>query len=95
MLWILQAGYADDVSPSNRFTGLLTPDPELGGYAVVCPELGVASQGETVEEALVNIQEAVECFLESFDEGEEPEVQPAPMVTSFTAEPNKTGIAAK
>ena len=30
-----------------------------------CPELGVYSQGETVEEAKVNLTEAVELYLES------------------------------
>jgi predicted RNase H-like HicB family nuclease len=30
----------------------------------LCPELDVASQGNTVEEALGNLKEAVELFLE-------------------------------
>ena len=30
-----------------------------------CPELGVASCGDTVEEALVNLREAVELYLEN------------------------------
>ena len=37
---------------------------EGNGYVVLCPELDVASQGETIEEARANIQEAVELFLE-------------------------------
>jgi len=37
------------------------------GAAVVskCPELGVASCGDTVEEAIANLREAVELFLEN------------------------------
>jgi len=39
-------------------------EPE-GGYSVVCTDLDVASQGETIEEAIDNIKEAVELYLES------------------------------
>jgi predicted RNase H-like HicB family nuclease len=42
-------------------------EPE-GGYSVVCTDLDVASQGETVEEAMENIKEAVELYLESAEE---------------------------
>jgi predicted RNase H-like HicB family nuclease len=37
---------------------------EDDGYVALCPELDVASQGDTVEEAHTNLQEAVELFLE-------------------------------
>jgi predicted RNase H-like HicB family nuclease len=33
-------------------------------YVAYCPELGVASQGKTLEEAQKNIQEAIELYLE-------------------------------
>lgn len=36
---------------------------EDGGYAVYCPALDVASQGDTVDEAKKNIAEATLCFL--------------------------------
>jgi predicted RNase H-like HicB family nuclease len=39
-------------------------------YAATCPELGVASQGRTLEEAEAMIQEAVELLLEEADEAE-------------------------
>ncbi len=46
------------------FKVFLEPD-EDGGYVVVCPSLqGCYSQGETVEEALANIREAIELCLE-------------------------------
>ena len=35
------------------------------GYVALCPELDVASQGITIEEARKNIREAVELFLET------------------------------
>ncbi|RZN39228.1 MAG: type II toxin-antitoxin system HicB family antitoxin [Methanophagales archaeon ANME-1-THS] len=46
------------------FTALLREERE-GGYSVLCPELGVTSQGESIEEAKKNIVEAVELYLES------------------------------
>ena len=49
------------------FTALIRGEAE-GGYSVLCPELEVASQGETIEEAKKNIIEAVELYLESAKE---------------------------
>ena len=44
---------------------VLKRDPETGGWAVWCPELpGCASAGRTEEEALANIREAFELYLE-------------------------------
>ena len=37
---------------------------EADGFVALCPELDVASQGNTVEEARTNLKEAVELFLE-------------------------------
>lgn len=39
-----------------------------GGYSVVCTDLDVASQGETIDDAIRNIKEAVELYLESAKE---------------------------
>ena len=33
-------------------------------WVAICPELDIASQGSTVEEARTNLQEAVELFFE-------------------------------
>ena len=39
------------------------------GYAVWCPSLpGCASQGETREEAVANIQDAIQSYLEVLNE---------------------------
>ncbi len=35
-------------------------------YVVECPEVGTASQGEMVEEAISNFKEATELYLEEF-----------------------------
>jgi predicted RNase H-like HicB family nuclease len=45
------------------FTVLLEPAEE-GGYVVNCVGLPVASEGETRAEALQNIKEAIEGYLE-------------------------------
>ena len=47
------------------FKVLLEPDEEVGGYVVTCPSLpGCYSQGDTIEEALTNIKEAILLCLE-------------------------------
>ena len=38
---------------------------EGNGYVSLCPELDIASQGNTIEEARLNLQEALELFFES------------------------------
>ncbi|WP_045215651.1 type II toxin-antitoxin system HicB family antitoxin [Desulfonatronovibrio magnus] len=48
-----------------KFRVLLQPDTEDGGFNISCPALpGCHSQGETVEEALANIREAIELSLD-------------------------------
>lgn len=47
----------------RTFTAILEPAEEVG-YVVKCLELPVATQGETKEEAVSNIREAVEGYLE-------------------------------
>lgn len=44
---------------------VLEPDSETGDWAVWCPELpGCVSAGETEAEALENMREAIELYLE-------------------------------
>ena len=38
---------------------------EKDGYVSLCPELDIASQGDTVEEARENLREAIELFFET------------------------------
>ena len=38
---------------------------EGDGYVALCPELDIASQGESIEEARNNLQEAIELFCET------------------------------
>ncbi len=52
----------------RKFTVILREESE-GGYSVQCVELpGVISEGENRKEALVNIREAIEGYLETFPE---------------------------
>ncbi|RJP46549.1 MAG: type II toxin-antitoxin system HicB family antitoxin [Desulfobacteraceae bacterium] len=46
------------------FTAVVHKEDDL--YVALCPEVGTASQGETFEEALKNLQEATELYLEEF-----------------------------
>jgi predicted RNase H-like HicB family nuclease len=46
-----------------RYTAVLDPAEE-GGFVIKCLELPVATQGETKEEALANLKEAIEGYLE-------------------------------
>jgi predicted RNase H-like HicB family nuclease len=50
------------------FTALIGREGKT--YVALCPELDVASQGDSVKEARANLQEAVELFLESADRKE-------------------------
>ncbi len=54
-----------------HFKVILEMDEEVGGYIVSCPSLpGCFSQGDTIEEALENIKEAIQACLESLAEDE-------------------------
>lgn len=48
-----------------ELSAVLTPAAE-GGYVAFNPETGTTTQGETVEEALANLAEATELYLEEF-----------------------------
>jgi antitoxin HicB len=55
------------------YTVILTREPEVGGYSVAVPALPeVATQGETVEEALAMAREAIELSLEVRRDQREP-----------------------
>jgi predicted RNase H-like HicB family nuclease len=46
-------------------SAVLSPAEE-GGFVALNPETGTTTQGETVEEALSNLREATELYLEEF-----------------------------
>ncbi|HEX7242318.1 MAG TPA: type II toxin-antitoxin system HicB family antitoxin [Longimicrobiaceae bacterium] len=53
---------------TRRLTAII--EREGDGYVALCPELDVASQGDTIEEARSNLQEALELFFETADPAE-------------------------
>jgi predicted RNase H-like HicB family nuclease len=78
-----------------KFTVILTPDNEDGGYVAECPAIpGCISEGDTVEEALGNIKEAIEGCLESLAAYQQPIPEERPLiVTSVDADlPNLVGV---
>jgi antitoxin HicB len=59
-----------------KFKVILRPDTEDGGFNVSCPALaGCHSQGETMDEAITNIKEAIEGCLEVLNERAQPAAQ--------------------
>lgn len=52
----------------HEFTAVIERDGD--GFVALCPELDIASQGGTVEEARRNLHEALELFLETADDSE-------------------------
>ena len=50
---------------TQSYTAILEREGDM--YVSLCPELDVASQGATIEEATANLKEAVELFLECAD----------------------------
>jgi predicted RNase H-like HicB family nuclease len=46
-------------------TAVLTPAEE-GGFVAFNPETGTTSQGETISDALANLREATDLYLEEF-----------------------------
>ncbi|MEA3364194.1 MAG: type II toxin-antitoxin system HicB family antitoxin [Candidatus Hydrogenedentes bacterium] len=61
-----------------ELSAVLTPAQE-GGYVAFNPETGTTTQGETVEEALANLREGTELYLEEFPLS----VTGRPLLTSF------------
>lgn len=61
----------------KTFTAIL--QKEEGMYVAKCPEVGTVSQGKTVEEAIANLKEATELYLEEFPFKEESH----PILTTF------------
>lgn len=48
----------------RTFTAILEKDEDM--YVARCTEVGTASQGHSIEDALANLKEATELYLEEF-----------------------------
>jgi len=53
---------------SRRLTALIQREGD--GFVALCPELDIASQGDTIEAARDNLREALELFFECASPGE-------------------------
>lgn len=55
---------------------IIKPDKQTGtakpGFTAFCPTLGVADDGDTVEEAIKNVRGAIKAYVESLIEDKEP-----------------------
>ena len=55
---------------------IVTPDKQTGtgkaGFTALCPTLGVADDGDTVEKAIFNLKGAIQAFVDSLIEDKEP-----------------------
>jgi predicted RNase H-like HicB family nuclease len=51
---------------------IVTPDTQTGtskpGYTALCPTLGVADDGDTIDEAIQNVKSAIQVFVDSLVE---------------------------
>ena len=59
----------------------VVPHKEEDLYVADCPEVGTVSQGQTIEEAISNLREATELYLEEFPLSE----TGRPLLTTFEA----------
>jgi predicted RNase H-like HicB family nuclease len=56
------------MSSKRQLTAII--EREGSGYVAFCPELDIASQGDSIEEARSNLQEALDLFFETADASE-------------------------
>ncbi len=61
----------------RAFTAIIEKDEDM--YVATCPEVGTISQGHTIDEALANLKEATELYLEEFPLKEKKH----PLLTTF------------
>ena len=55
--------YFHEMKQTRELTAII--EREGNGYVALCPELDIASQGDTVDEARINLIEALELFFET------------------------------
>jgi len=64
-----------------KFTTVINKEDKW--YVARCVELGVVSQGRTIEEAQENLKEAVELYLEDLPKAKKQLPKYAPLVTTL------------
>ncbi len=66
------------------FTAIVTREKKF--YVALAPDVDIASQGETIEEALANLKEALELYFED-DDAIRPPLTDKPIITLVEASP--------
>ena len=66
---------------SQRWTAII--EREDDGYVSLCPELDIASQGDSIEEARANLVEALTLFFETAASSE---IEKRPWATTYLAD---------
>ena len=55
---------------------IVSPDKQTGtgkpGFTALCPTLGVADDGDSIEEALVNVKGAIKAYVDSLAKDKQP-----------------------
>lgn len=54
------------IADMKRLTVELIADPDLGGYTARVPDIPAYGEGETEEEAIADLKEALVAFIEAF-----------------------------
>ena len=54
----------DNLGKTQTLTAVLRKESDL--YVAECPEVGTVSQGQSIDEAIANLKEATELYLEEF-----------------------------
>ncbi len=68
----------------SALTAIIHKEEDM--YVANCPEIGTVSQGQTIEEAVENLREATELYLEEFPLKKEA----SPILTTFEVATNAT-----
>ena len=61
----------------RTFSAVVHREDDL--YVALCPEVGTVSQGSNLDEALANLKEATELYLDEFPQRD----APRPLLTTF------------
>ena len=76
---IINFGFSQEIT--MRYPVVITPDLEDGGFVAECPVIpGCVSEGETVEEVMANIRDAIEGCSAVLKEKGQPIPNPAEII---------------
>lgn len=59
-------GDMSEATTTQRITVELIPDPQYGGFTARVPDLPAYGEGETEEEAIADLREAIRAYIEAY-----------------------------